>query len=36
MFVKVDNNPQVRPILKQEKGHLNLCTKLAKSNAASA
>ena len=28
--------PQVRAILKQEKGHLNLCTKLAKSNAASA
>jgi ferritin-like metal-binding protein YciE len=27
---------QVRAILKQEKGHLNLCTKLAKSNAASA
>ena len=28
--------PQVRAILKQEKGHLNLCTKLAKINAASA
>lgn len=27
---------QVRAILKQEKGHLNFCTKLAKSNAASA
>ena len=27
---------QVRAILKQEKGHLNSCTKLAKSNAASA
>lgn len=28
--------PQVRAILKQEKRHLNVCTKLAKSNAASA
>jgi ferritin-like metal-binding protein YciE len=27
---------KVRAILKEEKGHLNLCTKLAKSNAASA
>jgi len=27
---------RVRAILKQEKGHLNFCTKLAKSNAASA
>ena len=27
---------RVRTILKEEKGHLNLCTKLAKSNAASA
>jgi len=27
---------KVRSILKEEKGHLDLCTKLAKSNAASA
>ncbi len=27
---------QVRAILKEEKRHLNLCTKLAKNNAASA
>jgi ferritin-like metal-binding protein YciE len=27
---------KVRAILKEEKGHLNLCSKLAKSNAASA